>query len=62
MARAQYRTLLGIWPPAPVSSPVKATLPMENFGLQGWFDTWRAAGLPTPHEAAPRCNSGAIPQ
>ncbi len=43
-----------------VSFPVKETVSMESFWLQGWPDMWRAAGPPTTHGAALRYNSATI--
>ena len=45
-----------------VSSPVKATLPMENFWLPVGPDTASAEAPPARHGAAPRCNSATIPR
>lgn len=44
-----------------VSSPVKETLPMENFRLQGWPDTWPAGSRLTRHGAVLRCSSATTP-
>jgi hypothetical protein len=43
-----------------VSSPVKETLPEENFWLRVGSDTWRVAGPPMRHGAALHCNSVTI--
>lgn len=44
-----------------VSSPVKETLPKENFGFPVGPDTWRAGALPIRHGAVLRCNSATSP-
>ena len=43
-----------------VSSPVNETLAMENFGLQGWPDTWRTVSPLRHHAAALRYNSATM--